>query len=1032
NRQKFTVSEKKLLRKTESDASSFLDIKVRRKISSNPLLQKNLNFLQTYNNIFRRPSCNQFGDAETYFRQTLRNEPFDLIRDLNLSHLVRPTKSLEGVGKRKPRSHRTLLSPKSTTEHRQSKYTPRSLPSEEGSLHFKELYSKQINNESSDSSSESEDKDYFSPKTEPLIDLEEVEENSEEESTARAEDLDISDRLDVLLKEEKNIIMAEEEDAPLDEMEDQAEENDATRGDEEYNEYATENEYEGMGEEEDDEMKEVEKMIERASKELQQVVDENKDLMETLNEDDDGEQNVDEKAGGQSGDGPPSKFDPIIDMAVLRELEAAENEAKQTAKIIEDLKMRVTELSKKDKMTEAEAKELENKNQELKAHMAVFEEKTKRIQQLIGQTIMFGDMPLGKSPWSPQVKHNEDVLPKVVVCGFTENNIPKILICDDKKKRCTPKSTGRKQDSPRTEITKKLNECYCMQEKLAAENADLEGKRYKLQSDIANQDQTVEYLQRQLATMQNDMRMVCQENTLLNQKLQNQISTPCGPNRSRSSSPEPKKKMPCGKSKGICPADIEYRLQEYSENTEHLEKQLGDMESEVKAMQKELIGVQKEREHLEHHRKMLCRPPPCLSPHPCMPSPCMPPPCEQKSTSSDTQLRELREQYNRLQDDFKNKLTEVAGLRADNEKLKDKTKLAEETKKAAEDKVRELENELKALKGKGPKGSGTREQLIEMEQQLTVAKQRFREAQDELEELRSLVEDQQTQLDDYRNKYLEAQQTVEEQRRQADLMEMENQRISEQVNLEIQRVKNQFQEKLHELMPLPDILKSTQMKLQEAQQMHILAERNNEAIARELQLYKDKITAMNNQMNEVRSDQQLGEDAKASLATKISDLEERLEEVLQENVQLKFDLENLQEKADDFEKSAAERLHEITQLDSQLENLREETARQVARTKDRCEIIRRSMQNQISDMERQLAQSRALAKAAQKDRDDIRQKMQSQISNLNENFEDAQMRIRNLQGHVNFLKNSYGNVYPEQSEVTPSAMPDPCSCSANY
>lgn len=82
---------------------------------------------------------------------------------------------------------------------------------------------------------------------------------------------------------------------------------------------------------------------------------------------------------------------------------------------------------------------------------------------------------------------------------------------------------------------------------------------------------------------------------------------------------------------------------------------------------------------------------------------------------------------------------------------------------------------------------------------------------------------------------------MEEQRRQIDMMEMENNRISEQVNLEIQRVKNQFQEKLQELTPLPDILKATQIKLQEAQQMHLLAERNNEALVHELQAYKDKV-----------------------------------------------------------------------------------------------------------------------------------------------------------------------------------------------
>lgn len=46
------------------------------------------------------------------------------------------------------------------------------------------------------------------------------------------------------------------------------------------------------------------------------------------------------------------------------------------------------------------------------------------------------------------------------------------------------------------------------------------------------------------------------------------------------------------------------------------------MEVEVKNVQKELIAVQKEREHLEHHRKLLCPSPPCAAP-PCAIPPCM-------------------------------------------------------------------------------------------------------------------------------------------------------------------------------------------------------------------------------------------------------------------------------------------------------------------------------------------------------------------------------------------------------------------------
>jgi septal ring factor EnvC (AmiA/AmiB activator) len=119
------------------------------------------------------------------------------------------------------------------------------------------------------------------------------------------------------------------------------------------------------------------------------------------------------------------------------------------------------------------------------------------------------------------------------------------------------------------------------------------------------------------------------------------------------------------------------------------------MENDVKSMQTELTAVQTEREHLEQHKKVIICPPLC-HPYPCAP-PCPPcSPCILPCT--DQQLRELREQYCRLQDDFKGKVTEVAGLRADNEKLKTTAKEAEEARKALEDRVKELERTLKSLK----------------------------------------------------------------------------------------------------------------------------------------------------------------------------------------------------------------------------------------------------------------------------------------------------------------------------------------------
>lgn len=66
-----------------------------------------------------------------------------------------------------------------------------------------------------------------------------------------------------------------------------------------------------------------------------------------------------------------------------------------------------------------------------------------------------------------------------------------------------------------------------------------------------------------------------------------------------------------------------------------------------------------------------------------------------------------------------------------------------------------------------------------------------------------------------------------------------------------------------------------------------------------------------------------------------------------------------------------EKSHEVLQLNTQLETLREESGRQVARVKERSEMIRKCLQAQISEMEREVAQCRAAAAFANRERDEV-------------------------------------------------------------
>jgi len=65
--------------------------------------------------------------------------------------------------------------------------------------------------------------------------------------------------------------------------------------------------------------------------------------------------------------------------------------------------------------------------------------------------------------------YREIRLPRIIVCGSAENDIPQIVVADSERKE---------RDKCFENLTGKLTESLTMQEKLVKENAQLEGGKY--------------------------------------------------------------------------------------------------------------------------------------------------------------------------------------------------------------------------------------------------------------------------------------------------------------------------------------------------------------------------------------------------------------------------------------------------------------------------------------------------------------------------------------------------------------------------
>ncbi|KAM3968450.1 outer dense fiber protein 2 [Aphomia sociella] len=428
-----------------------------------------------------------------------------------------------------------------------------------------------------------------------------------------------------------------------------------------------------------------------------------------------------------------------------------------------------------------------------------------------------------------------------------------------------------------------------------------------------------------------------------------------------------------------------------------LQKQLGDMEGEVKEIQMELAAIKRDRKELNNKNPI----------------------------KTVTEFQEIMKEIvnvneSKLSEDIRNiypgnpdracsKLREEL-IRSKN--IADQERFLREKYEA---RLKDLELKLNIICCSDIKADTKEAQKI-TDEEVTVMKTQIRDFKEEMEEMKMTLNEKNEQLQEYRMKYLQAQQQVEELRRQLDVIEFDNKHVSDQIQIEIQKMKMQFQEKLQELAPLPDLLKGAQIQLQEAKQLQRLAEDSAHQLSNELHRVKEKLVIAVNNFNQEKAERiKLCEENK--MLRVLTDEKQKEIDELNKNVDAyKCTVLRLEEKIAQQEMRFKEKAAECTQALKDLDEMKTENNRSLARSKDRADSMRRYLQTQISELERQLVQSRALSRASQKERDEIRQRMQIQVNNLQENFELVEIRLRALQNQVTSLKSSYTVILADEDD----------------
>ncbi|XP_013139977.1 PREDICTED: outer dense fiber protein 2-like isoform X1 [Papilio polytes] len=425
-----------------------------------------------------------------------------------------------------------------------------------------------------------------------------------------------------------------------------------------------------------------------------------------------------------------------------------------------------------------------------------------------------------------------------------------------------------------------------------------------------------------------------------------------------------------------------------------LQKQLGAMEGEVKEIQMELAAIKRDRLDLRNTKR-------------------------QPIYEGPDNVIEDTVYINTVQDNDFVKYAEMSKLREDLIRAKNAADEERFKRQKYESKLKDLELKLNNICTTALVTSKKEKEPRKIaDDEISCLKTQIRDAKDEIEEMSITLSEKTEQLQDYRLKYLQAQQQVEELKRQLDLYEFDNKQVSDQIQIEIQKMKMQFQEKLQELAPLPDLLKGSQMQLQEAKQMQRLAEDSTQQLSSELNRVKEKLVMAVNNFNQEKAEKYKILEENTAMRLSIDEKQKEICDLTRQVDELKCNVLRLEEKLLQEESMYGEKSQECAKLQKEIEEVKDENNRSITRSKERSESMRRYMQTQISELERQLVQSRAQTRASQKERDEIRQRMQVQINNLHESFELVEIRLRALQSQVTSLKNSYTVILSEEDEVS--------------
>ncbi|XP_055897052.1 outer dense fiber protein 2-like isoform X7 [Biomphalaria glabrata] len=323
---------------------------------------------------------------------------------------------------------------------------------------------------------------------------------------------------------------------------------------------------------------------------------------------------------------------------------------------------------------------------------------------------------------------------------------------------------------------------------------------------------------------------------------------------------------------------------------------------------------------------------------------------------------------------------------------------------------------------------------------VTILEGKVRQSEEDVQQLRGTIKQYEKLVDEYKEQVLNdcirwkpalAQILAGRTRHEADesFVKLEEQsrekeRIQREGELELEKVKIRLHQRLQELEPLPEMLRATELKLHEANEklssfesrhadsMRIIAD-----LTAKLEFHSETVEHFKHKCND-------SQDSNRSLQSKYDQLERRLKELEDQNTELHTSQVKMQEVLHQESLRLEEKARENVSLTRQLENALSDNRQIQEHSRERFASKERTYQSRIADLETQLSQLRADLAKIMREKEENERKFNSRLYDLKDRLEQCHSTNRSMQNYVQFLKNSYSNVFGETSSSFP-APPSP-------